>query len=101
MEKGIYLIVRFNFPKPFSPDFSEKAVALHRILDGQQWIEEVLTASGGIGGGSSSIWIFRLSNYAAIDRLLGGDDPVSIAYTGFIGAMDDVEEIIREEIVFV
>ncbi len=101
MEKGIYLIVQFNFPKPFTPEFGEKAIVLHKILDGQDWIEEVLTASGGIGCGSSSIWIFKLSNYAAIDRLLGGDDPVSKAYTNFIGDMDDVEEIIREEIVFV
>lgn len=100
MEPKIFLIVEFNFPKPFQPDYGEKARALHQALTGQDWIEEVFAASGGLGSGPSSMWTFRLANYAALDHLYNGEDPVSKAYRGFFNAMDGVEDRIREEVVF-
>ncbi|MGD2157284.1 MAG: hypothetical protein PVG14_02385 [Anaerolineales bacterium] len=100
MESGTYLVVQFSFPKPFQAEYGEKARALHQVLEGQDWIEEVFAASGGIGAGPSSIWVFKLNDYSALDRLLGGEDPVSKAYVDFFGAMEDVRDFIREEVVF-
>jgi hypothetical protein len=100
MESGIYLVVQFSFPKPFQAEYGEKASALYQVLKGQDWIEEVFAASGGIGGGPSSIWVFKLNDYSALDRLLGSEDPVSKAYVDFFGTMEDVHDFIREEVVF-
>lgn len=100
MEGGIYLVVRFNFPSPFQPEYGEKAKALHQALQGQDWIQEVFAGSGGIGGGPSAIWVMKLDNFAALDRLFGGEDVVSKAYVEFFGLMDDVDDLIREAVVF-
>ena len=100
MDRGIYLIIQFNFPKPFKPEDGAKARILHDAVEGQDWITEVFAADGGVGAGPASIWVFRLDNYAALDRLLGGEDPVSKAYVAFYAAMDNVADFIREEILF-
>lgn len=96
----IYLIVQFNFPQPFAAEYGEKAKALHQALIGQDWIEEVFAASGGVGGGPAAIWVFRMADYASLDRLLHGDEPVSKAYVDFFSAMDGVEDMIREAVIF-
>jgi hypothetical protein len=100
METGIYLVVQFRFPKPFQAEYGMKAKALHEAIEGQDWIEEVFAASGGVGVGPSSIWVFKLDDYSALDRLFGGDDPVSEAYVDFFTAMEDVGDFIREEVIF-
>lgn len=100
MNSGIFLVVQFSFPKPFQTEFGAKAKALHQALDGQDWIKEVFAASGGIGAGPSSIWVFKLNDFSALDRLMGGEYPVSKAYVDFFGAMEDVNDFIREEVIF-
>lgn len=100
MNAGIYLIVQFSFPRPFQPEYGTKAKSLHEALEGQDWIEEVFAASGGVGAGPASIWVFKLDSYASLDRLFGGEDPVSEAYVDFFRAMDDVQDMIREEVIF-
>lgn len=100
MDIGIFLIVQFNFPRPFDPEYGAKAKSLHQVLEGQDWIEEVLAGSGGIGAGPSSIWVFKLGDYSALDRLFSGEDPVSKAYVDFFSVMEDVTDMIREEVVF-
>ena len=100
MDQHIYLIVQFDFPSPFQPEHGSKARALHDRLQGQDWIEGTLAASGGVGAGPSCIWAFKLENYAALDGLLHGDDPVSKAYVDFFGDMVDVQDAVREEVVF-
>lgn len=101
MEQPIYLIVQFNWPRPFKPEYGARAKELHLVLQDQTWIEEVLAASGGLGAGSASIWIFKLPDYASLDRLLHADeDPVSRAYQAFFSDMVDVEDVIREEVLF-
>lgn len=100
MKPRIYLIVDFNFPRPFQPEYGEKAKALHEALSELDWIEEAFAASGGLGAGPASTWVFRLANYAALDRLFKGEDPVSEAYQDFFNDMDNVEDKIREEVVF-
>jgi hypothetical protein len=98
---GIYLAVQFNWPDEFKPGFGEAAKSLHRAVVASEWIEETVAASGGIGAGPSSMWIFKLENYGSLDRLLHDrDDPVSEAYVKFFSLMRDVEEIIREEVSF-
>ncbi len=46
-------MVQSNFPQPFQPEYGAMAKALHDTLNGQDWIEEVLSASGGLGAGPS------------------------------------------------
>lgn len=63
--------------------------------------KRVVAASGGIGGGPSSLWIFKLANYAALDRLFHDEeDPVAGAYRAFFGEMVDVQDMVREEVIF-
>ena len=100
MDQGIYLLVQFNFPRPFQPEYGDKAKALHEVAQGQDWIEEVFTASGGVGAGPSSVWVFKLQNYASLDRLFSGEGPVSKAYVDFFRSMSDVQDMVREEVVF-
>lgn len=100
MEQGIFLIVSFNFPRPYQPEYGEKILALHKAIKGVEWIEEVFAASGGVGSGPSSIWVFKLKNYGALDILLGNEDEVSKAYLDFLNVMEDVQDMIREEVVF-
>ena len=98
---GIYLIVEFEWPRPFSQEHAKNARALHDVVQGKEWIKEAVAASGGIGEGPPSIWVFWLENYAAVDRLLRNpEDPVSKAYLNFFTEMAVVKDKIREEVLF-
>jgi hypothetical protein len=98
---GIYLIVEFEWPNPMDPEAGKKAYHLHQVVQDQSWIQEVVAASGGIGDGPSSIWVFWLENYAALDRLLRSEnDEVSTAFIAFRRAMPRLTEKIREEVLF-
>ena len=101
METGIFLVVQFNWPRPFQPEYGELARALHQVVQGQDWIQEVLAASGGVGAGPASLWIFKLGDYAALDRLFQDrEDPVAQAYGAFFRQMEAVEDYVREEVRF-
>lgn len=101
MEHKIYLVVQFNWPRPFERQYGEMAKKLHELLQGQDWIEEVVAGSGGIGGGPSSLWVLRLDGYASLERLFHDrEDAVAQAYASFFGAMVDVEDFVREAVVF-
>ena len=99
---GIYLIVEFDWPSPVNAEDGEKARHLHDVLQNQQtWIRETVAGSGGLGAGPSSLWIFWLENYAALDRLLHDkDDEVSKAYLDFFLSMPRVTDKIREKVLF-
>jgi hypothetical protein len=98
---GIYLIVEFDWPSPFNAEDGKKARHLHDVLQNQTWIRETVAGSGGLGEGPSSIWVFWLENYAALDRLLhDNSDEVSQAYMNFFSGMPKVADKIREEVVF-
>lgn len=99
--RGIYLIVEFNWPSPADPDISQKAAHLHRVVQNCDWIQEVVAASGGLGGDLSSLWIFRLQGYAALDRLFHDrTDEISQAYMDFFSRMPRIQDRIREEVIF-
>ena len=99
--RGIYLIVEFDWPNPLEKEVAQKAAHLHKVLQGQSWIREVVAASGGLGGEQGSLWIFRLENYAALDRLFHDQsDEISQAYMGFFSKMPHVKDKIREEVIF-
>ena len=98
---GIYLIIEFNWPSPVEPDVAQKAAHLHRVLQGCDWIQEVVAASGGLGGDLSSLWIFRLESYAALDRLFHDRaDEISQAYMDFFSRMPRIQDKIWEEVIF-
>ena len=101
MSRHIFLIVEFDWPSPMKPEFVQKAKDLHQVVQNQTWIQEVVAASGGLGMGPSSIWIFRLENYAALDRLLHDrSDETAQAYAGFFSEMANISDKVREEVVF-
>jgi hypothetical protein len=98
---GIYLIVDFDWPHPMTADQPKKARHLHDLVQDQSWIKEVVAASGGLGSGPDSTWIFWLENYAALDRLLRDqEDDVCRAYLAFFSEMVNVIEKVREEVIF-
>ena len=101
-QPGIYLIINFNWPTPIEKAHAAAARTLHDRVQGQTWIREVVAASGGVGAGPSSTWIFWLANYAALDRLLrsSGEDPIGQAYVDFFSQMPLAEEVVRAEVVF-
>lgn len=98
---GLYLIVDFDWPEPLLPEAADKARHLHKVVQGQSWIREVVAASGGVGGGPRSTWIFWLENYAALDRLLHNPaDEISKAYNNFFSAMPVVLDKVRDQVLF-
>lgn len=100
-DPGLYLIVEFEWPADVSRELGQQARALHDLVEGADWIREVVAASGGVGGDLSSIWVFRLADYAALDRLLNTpDDPIGHAYGTFFGAMPQVRDRIRHGVAF-
>ena len=99
--RGIYLIVEFDWPNPVETEAAQKAAHLHTVVQNQDWIREVVAASGGLGGENSALWIFWLENYAALDRLFHDrSDEISQAYLGFFSKMPRVKDKIREEVIF-
>ena len=100
-QPGIYLIIEFDWPRTFEEEHGKLARALHDIVQDKNWIREAAAASGGIGGRRSSLWVFWLESYAALDRLFKDrNDPVSQAYAAFFSKMAAVEDWVREEVVF-
>lgn len=100
-QPGIYVIIEFDWPQPFNPDHGRLAHKLHDVVEGKTWIREAVAASHGLGSGPSSIWVFWLEGYAALERLLRTpDDEVCKAYTEFFSLMPVVQQKIREAVVF-
>ena len=98
---GIYLIVEFEWPQPFTQEHGQNARKLHDVVQDKEWIQEVVAASSGIGDGPPSIWIFWLPDYAALDRLFHDkEDPVRQAYLAFFSQMPVVHDKIREKVAF-
>jgi hypothetical protein len=99
--RDIYLIVEFNWPSPIAPGLAQKAAHMHKMVQDRDWIQEVVAASGGLGGDLGSLWIFRLESYAALDRLFHDrSDEVSQAYMDFFSKMPRIQDKIREQVVF-
>jgi hypothetical protein len=99
---GVYLFVFFDWPDPFVPEHGKKARRLHDVVQGKTWIREAVAASGGVGGEHSSVWVFWLESYAALERLLRDpDDEVAQAYGDFFGSMAMVRDQVRQEVMFV
>jgi hypothetical protein len=99
--REIYLIVEFSWPSPIEPGLAQKAAHLHKVIQDQDWIQEVLAASGGLGGDLGSLWIFRLESYATLDRLFHDrSDEVSQAYLDFFSKMPRIQDRIREQVMF-
>ena len=98
---GIYLIVQFDWPESVDGELASKARVLHDLTQEADWIREVVAGSGGLGAGPSSLWIFWLENYAALDRLLNNTtDPICQAYLAFFTQMTHVSDFIREKVRF-
>ena len=99
--RGVYLIVEFDWPNPVEKEVAQKAAHLHKVVQNQSWIQEAIAASGGLSGDHGSLWIFRLENYASLDRLFHDrSDEISQAYVGFFSEMPRVNDKIREEVIF-
>jgi hypothetical protein len=99
---GIYVIIEFDWPKNYTHEMTKNARTLHDVTQNKEWIKEIVAASGGVGGGPTSIWIFWLKNYAALDLLLGNEDnEVNNAYKSFFKDMVNMTEKVRGEVLFI
>lgn len=86
-----YLLVAFDWPQLFKPEYGRLAKELHNPVEGQSWTREILAVSDGLGGGQSAIWVFWLENYSALDNFLGyQNEPVAEAYRAFFSVMESV-----------
>lgn len=105
VKSSIFLIVEFNWPSETTPEMYKGAGDLHKTVIAAGWIKEVLAGFGGIGPGRASIWVFKMASYADLDKLVNSyktdQNEVSKSYSAFFDMMEDVEEKIREEVVFV
>ena len=91
-------MVEFEWPKPV-PD--ELLLLVHQLVNEAEnvdWIEHITMATGGVGGDSSTIWIFRLSDYEALGKLADSDALVARAYGKFISRVANVRSKIRQEL---
>jgi hypothetical protein len=50
-----YLLVAFDWPQLFKPEYGRLAKELHNPVEGQSWTREILAASDAPGGGQSVI----------------------------------------------
>lgn len=104
-KSGIYLIVEFDWPKEENTEMYKAAGNLHRAVQQADWIEEIFAGFGGIGAGKASIWVFKMKQYSDLDKLVNSynsdQNEVSSAYSVFFKLMINVEEKVREEVVFV
>lgn len=100
-QPGIYLIIEFEWPKEFDPETGIKARQLHALVQNKRWIKPIVAASGGIGQGASSMWIFWLENYATLDMIYHeSDNEVGKLFQSFFSKMENVSDKIREEVFF-
>ncbi len=100
-QPGIYLIIEFDWPEKFDSETGLIARKLHAVSQDKRWIKPIVAASGGIGKGASSMWIFWLENYAALDALYHDpDNEIGKLYISFFSKMNNVTEKIREEVFF-
>ena len=98
---GIYLIIDFEWPKPWDGMCAKRARELHEVVKAHGWVREVVAAGGGIGSGPAYTWVFWLEDYAALDRLMRSEhDAVALAYRAFFADMTHVTDKIREEVLF-
>lgn len=98
---GIYLIVEFDWPESFDKETGALAKKLHDLTQDADWIKETLAASGGVGAGPSSLWVFWLPDYAALDRLFHDrEDEISQTYNAFFSRMARVDDKVRGEVAF-
>jgi hypothetical protein len=101
MERALYLFIEFEWPREVTKELGGLAHKLHTLTQDAGWIQEVVAASGGIGGEMSSVWVFQLADYAALERLMRDpDDEISQTYMQFFSQMADVRDSLREQVVF-
>ncbi len=101
MDAGIYLIVEFDWPEEIGKALAQTAKQLHTLTDDGDWMREAVAASGGIGGEFSSLWVFWLKDYAALDRLFHDrENEISQTYRAFFSQMRKVHDSVREQVVF-
>ena len=101
MQSSLYLFVEFDWPNELTKETAGLAKQLHTQVTEVDWIEEVIAASGGLGGELGSVWVFKVENYAALDRLLRDrEDEIAQTYMQFFSRMAKVRDRVREEVIF-
>ena len=82
--QGIYLITEFDWPKEITSNMAEASANLHKLVNEAGWIEECMAGYSGLRSGFACIWIFKMKNYASLDKLLNSEDnEVATAYALF------------------
>jgi hypothetical protein len=101
MNEGIYLFVYFDWPKQITDDVIQGALQLHKLTNECDWIKESIAASDGVGSEFSSVWVFWLENYGALDKLFRDkDNEINQVYTMFFTKMRKVKTHVKEKVIF-
>lgn len=94
------IIIEFDWPSDISNELYMNVRKFHDIVEKTDWIEECVAASGGIGGVFNSIWIFRLSNYAMLDKFFDEKNEISQSFALWADSMAKMKISVKEEVMF-
>ena len=101
---GLFLIVEFDWPKEITPQLFKASSHLHEVVTQSDWIDEKVAGYGGLRIDFQCIWIFRVNDFVALEKLLNlpedEQDDVAKAYANFFDNMIKVKETIRQEVIF-
>ena len=97
---GFYLIIEFDWPSTISKELALIVRKFHDLVMEEDWLEETIAASGGIGGDNSSLWIFRIENYASLDKFLHGKNPVAENFPKWADKMAKMKLSVKEQVKF-
>jgi hypothetical protein len=101
MDRALYLFIEFEWPAEMTKELAGLAHKLHTLTQAESWIQEAVAASGGIGGTYSSVWVFKLDGYSALEKLMRDqENEISQTYMQFFSQMANVRDSLREQVVF-
>ena len=95
-----YLIIEFDWPSSITKELATLVRKFHDLVEKADWINEIIAASGGIGGEFNSIWILDIENYAILDKFLHGNNPISENFNAWTDQMTKLRISIKEQVKF-
>ena len=96
-----YLIIEFDWPETITKELATSVRKFHDLIELEDWINEEIAASGGIGGEFSSIWIFNIGPYAGLDKFFHGDNPIAEHFPKWADFMAKMRISVKQKVHFV
>ncbi|MHA2103490.1 MAG: hypothetical protein ACW981_08665 [Candidatus Hodarchaeales archaeon] len=103
-EPNIFLIVEFGWPDVITKEMGDASANIHKKIQESDWIDDPVVVYGGVSHGLPCMWIFKVKEYADLDKLLhptkSTNNEVAKAYTSFFKDMVDIQVKIKHEVQF-